>query len=246
RREELDALAREANNLQAEKSKLVALNDQALAHQQAMTELRSTRAEALAGLQQQIDADREMLAELEADAAALSTLVRGLPRPGQNRPLPDTGGSTAKSLAQPPSGPATPGSLQEQDIDRAKGKLPWPATGRIVQTPGSRQRAGGAVWNGMLIATEPAAEVHAIAAGTVVFADEFRNLGLLVIVDHGQEYLSLYGYNQAVHRQAGDHVSAGDLLAEVGAHGTAGQYALYFELRHNGAALDPRQWLLPR
>ncbi|MGR8919950.1 MAG: murein hydrolase activator EnvC family protein [Gammaproteobacteria bacterium] len=133
-----------------------------------------------------------------------------------------------------------------QPFESLKGSLSWPAAGRVAKAPGSRMRAGGARWAGVLIAGEPGTPVRAIAAGEVVFADWFRNLGKLVIIDHGNGYMTLYGNNAEVSRKPGDAVEAGDTIAVVGAGGGEMPAGLYFELRADGRPQDPRHWFARR
>jgi septal ring factor EnvC (AmiA/AmiB activator) len=85
-------------------------------------------------------------------------------------------------------------------------------------------------------------EVRAVHAGRVVFADWFRNLGLLIILDHGEGYMSLYGYNQSLLKKPGDWVLAGEPIAYVGDSGGQTVPAVYFEIRHNGTPVDPALW----
>ena len=103
-------------------------------------------------------------------------------------------------------------------------------------------RAGGAKWSGVIIESEPGSEVVAVADGQVAFADWFRNLGLLVIIDHGDGYMSLYGHNQELYKENGELVVAGEIVATVGDTGGRRSTGLYFEIRQNGMPQDPRQW----
>ena len=93
--------------------------------------------------------------------------------------------------------------------------------------------------------TRSGEEIHVIAAGQVVFADWLRGFGNLLIVDHGGGYMSLYGNNEALLRQPGDTVRAGDVVASVGASGGQEESGLYFEMRHQGKPFDPLQWAPP-
>ena len=97
-------------------------------------------------------------------------------------------------------------------------------------------------WDGVLIAAPAGAEIRTIRAGKVVYADWLPGLGLLLVLDHGGGYLSLYGHNQDLSREVGDRVSAGDLLAHVGDTGGQARPALYYEVRRNGRPVNPRQW----
>ncbi len=89
---------------------------------------------------------------------------------------------------------------------------------------------------------QPDADVHAVAAGKVVFADDLRGFGKLVIVDHGDQYLSIYGNNDALLKRSGDTVRAGDVVARAGDSSGDGETGLYFELRFRGRPFDPMSW----
>ncbi|QGZ28914.1 murein hydrolase activator EnvC family protein [Stutzerimonas stutzeri] len=125
----------------------------------------------------------------------------------------------------------------------AKGKLPWPVDGRLVARYGT-PRGGDArtKWDGVLIGAAVGTQVRAVHGGRVVFADWLRGAGLLVILDHGNGYLSLYGHNQSLLRDAGEIVKAGDPIATVGTSGGQESAALYFAIRQQGRPSDPAQW----
>lgn len=126
-----------------------------------------------------------------------------------------------------------------------RGRLPWPLAGRVVSAFGS-QRAAGRASAGIVIEAEPGAEVHAIAHGRVAYADWLRGFGMLIIVDHGDGFMSLYANNEALLRDEGDWVQAGTAVARAGASGGTDQAGLYFELRKNSQPLDPIRWLSKR
>jgi septal ring factor EnvC (AmiA/AmiB activator) len=130
-------------------------------------------------------------------------------------------------------------------LAQLRGKLPWPANG-AVQTAFGTPLGPGRVSDGMVIAAKTGDEVHAVAHGRVAYADWLRGFGLLIIVDHGDGFMSLYAHNEALLRDEGDWVQAGMALARAGASGGAEQSGLYFELRKNGQPLDPRLWLQKR
>jgi septal ring factor EnvC (AmiA/AmiB activator) len=126
-----------------------------------------------------------------------------------------------------------------------RGKLRLPVSGLVVRRfgqtlPGSDGKASA---KGVFIKAAPGSEVHAVADGRVVFADWLRGFGNLLIVDHGDQYLSIYGSNEALFKQAGQVVKAGEAVASVGATGGADQTGLYFEVRHRGEPFDPLQWV---
>lgn len=123
-----------------------------------------------------------------------------------------------------------------------KGKLPWPVAGKPANRYGARRSDSGLRWQGLSIPTKEGNEIKAIHHGRVVFADWFRGSGLLVIVDHGDGYMSLYAHNQSLLAQPGDWVTAGETIATAGNSGGQANAGLYFEIRHNGRPNDPAKW----
>lgn len=134
-----------------------------------------------------------------------------------------------------------PASYQ-QPFTSLKGKLPWPVKGQLKNRFGS-QREGRMRWQGINIAATAGSEVRAVHHGRVVFADWFKGMGMLIIVDHGEGYISLYAHNQSLLRDTGDWVSAGETIATVGNSGGQSQAALYFEIRRNGEPTNPQVWM---
>lgn len=126
-----------------------------------------------------------------------------------------------------------------------RGALPWPLAGALLTGFGGKLPDGRAA-EGWLIAGTAGAEVRAISHGRVAFADWLKGYGLIVIVDHGDGWMSLYAHNDALLKDAGDWVRAGDPVASVGSSGGQGRAALYFELRQNSKPVDPRNWLQRR
>jgi murein hydrolase activator len=126
-----------------------------------------------------------------------------------------------------------------------RGQLPWPLQGRVLSGFGSQHAAGRAL-AGIVIEADPGAEVQAIAHGRIAYADWLRGFGMLIIVDHGDGFMSLYANNEALLRDEGDWVQAGTALARAGASGGTDQPGLYFELRKNSQPLDPVRWLAKR
>ncbi len=122
-----------------------------------------------------------------------------------------------------------------------RGRLPWPARGRIVKRFGS-PRLGGIVWDGVMISAPKGQEVRAIHHGRVAFADWFRGFGLLLILDHGDGYMTLYGHNQSLFKEAGDWVEENEPIALVGSSGGRQQAGVYFGIRHQGRAVNPVRW----
>ncbi|CAM5213382.1 Septal ring factor EnvC (AmiA/AmiB activator) OS=Castellaniella defragrans OX=75697 GN=HNR28_001412 PE=4 SV=1 [Castellaniella defragrans] len=122
--------------------------------------------------------------------------------------------------------------------------LPRPVSGDVQGRFGT-QRPEGGIWRGIVLRAPVGTPVRAVAAGRVVYAHWLSGFGNLLIIDHGQQYLSIYGYNQALLKQVGDVVAQGDVVARVGATGGQVEPGLYFELRHQGAPINPEVWLRP-
>ena len=134
----------------------------------------------------------------------------------------------------------------EQPITALRGELTWPVAGRLVRNFG--QSLGGASLRsqGIVLATEPGTEVRAIYHGRVAYADWLPGLGLLMIVDHGDDLLSLYGYNETLNKSVGEWIAPGEVIATVGNTGGQSRPGLYFELRQGTRAVNPRPWFRNR
>ncbi len=129
-----------------------------------------------------------------------------------------------------------------EGLAKVKGKLAWPIKGRLSLNYGERINQGIRS-NGIRISTSEGKEVAAVFHGRVIFSDWLRGFGLLVIVDHGKGYMSLYGNNQSLFKEVGDWVEAGEMIATVGQSGGKQSPGLYFEIRHQGKARNPMQWI---
>ncbi|XOV87068.1 MAG: murein hydrolase activator EnvC family protein [Pseudomonadota bacterium] len=127
-----------------------------------------------------------------------------------------------------------------------KGKLLMPVAGRITSRFGSARNAGKLRWDGVFIEAPTGAPVNAVHYGRVVFSDWLRGFGLLLIINHGDGYMSLYGHNQVLYRETGDWVVAGETIATVGDSGGQSQPGLYFEIRQAGKPADPQLWCRAR
>jgi len=123
-----------------------------------------------------------------------------------------------------------------------KGELILPVAGKIRHRYGHKRNAGKLKWNGVVIDAPEGEPVAAVHYGRVVFSDWLRGFGLLLIINHGEGYMSLYGYNQVLYRETGDWVTAGETIAAVGNSGGQNQPGLYFEIRANGKTADPQRW----
>ena len=139
----------------------------------------------------------------------------------------------------PDGGPSKP-------FAQMRGRLPWPVRGRVLHRYGEQRPGGRLLWEGMLIESAAGGEVKSVAAGRVAFADWLPHYGLLVILEHGDGYLSLYGHNQTLYKQLGEWVQRGERIAASGDSGGQQRAALYFEVRKGKEPQDPRKWLAKR
>jgi septal ring factor EnvC (AmiA/AmiB activator) len=134
----------------------------------------------------------------------------------------------------------------EEPFSGYKGRLTWPVAGRLLHEYGQPRASSQLKWNGVVLAAPRGQEVRSVYHGRVVFADWLAGLGLLVIVDHGESYMTLYGYNETVLKNTGDWVAPGDVIATVGDSGGQTQASLYFEIRRGTQPVNPRQWVTRR
>ncbi|MGZ8880692.1 MAG: murein hydrolase activator EnvC family protein [Methylosarcina sp.] len=131
-------------------------------------------------------------------------------------------------------------SMAEVDFFALKGKLPWPVKGKITTNDNTGQLES--MRDGVLIDAGEGTEIHAVTDGKVVYSEWLRGYGLLMIIDHGKGYMTLYAFNQSLYKKAGDRVRAGDIIASVGQSGGRSRSGLYFGIRQNGKPVDPVQW----
>ncbi|MDH3746946.1 MAG: peptidoglycan DD-metalloendopeptidase family protein [Gammaproteobacteria bacterium] len=134
----------------------------------------------------------------------------------------------------------------EEPFAAHKGRLTWPVVGTLLHDYGQPRAGGQLKWNGVVLTAPRGQEVRVVYHGRIAFADWLAGMGLLVIVDHGDGYMSLYGYNETILKNAGDWVAPGDVIATVGDSGGQPQSALYFEIRRNKQTVNPRQWVTRR
>lgn len=130
-----------------------------------------------------------------------------------------------------------------QPFSSQKGRLSWPLQGKVLNRFGAQQSTYPLSEHGWLIKTKAGSDVQAVHTGQVVFANWLKGYGLLMIIDHGDGFLTLYGQNQSLYREVGDKVMAGELIASSGKSGGQQHEALYFSIRHEGQPQNPARWL---
>jgi septal ring factor EnvC (AmiA/AmiB activator) len=219
----------------AELAKLDELESATAHAEEQLAALEAKQASELKALERSRDDRRAAVAKLDAeirDANAAASKLRN-----EERRLSEV----VKRLAELSSDFPVD---NEQPFARSKGKLAWPVQGRLAGDYGQPRGAGGPVkWTGVLLEANAGTPVKAVYHGRVAFADWLQGLGLLVIVDHGGGYMSLYGHNEVLLKESGDWVEPGETIAQVGDSGGQARPGLYFEIRYNGEPVNPHPWI---
>ena len=184
---------------------------------QSLDQSRLARATLLASLNSEIRSSTEEIARLKRDERRLDNLMMGLPD-------------------------VAPRNLHGNKFARARGQLPLPVRGRLTVRFGTRRPLGDLKWKGIFLATPSGREVKAVFGGRVVFADWLQGYGLLLILEHGDGYMTLYGNNESLTQQVGDQIEAGSVIALTGNTGNIARSGLYFEVRHQGKPRNPLRW----
>jgi septal ring factor EnvC (AmiA/AmiB activator) len=220
-REQIDALAEVESSIRAQEGTLKELQAEKATAQAALGAERAARGELLARLHQTVRAGGDELRRLGENARELERVIEALR--GVIPDVPETLGGG-------------PGFAER------KGSLPWPTAGRIRHAFGSPRQAAGLLWQGVLLEARRGGVVTAVHLGRVAFADWLRGFGLLVVLDHGEGYMTLYGHNETLLKQVGEWVDTGEALATVGDSGGQATTGLYFEVRRQGSPLNPAEW----
>ncbi len=253
---QLTAQRKEAGNLQRDEQRMSALVDNLtkLIKQQAEAAAAEQRRQAaLAAAKAKAAEEARLLAEAKKKAERERLAREAVkPKPGGKVPAvqpefkPDPiDADEAPKVAEKPAPKPPEVTLAPAAPDGAfaslKGQLRSPVAGKLAARFGAKR--GDATWKGVFIQAPEGADVHAVAGGRVVWANWMRGFGNLIIVDHGGQYLSIYGNNQSLLKQAGQVVKAGETIASAGNTGGREESGLYFELRHLGQAFDPASWI---
>ena len=219
-RDTLDELGAVVREVLAARRQLNANRDDLAARQQSLASARAERERALAQIAADMQARGASLARLERDRQQLESLLEEIE-------------ATVKDLQIPENVRA---------FAELRGAMPWPAGGRRGNAFGRPRNQGKMVWHGINIEAEAGTAVQAIHHGRVVYADWLRGSGLLLVIDHGDDYLSLYAHNETLLREVGEWVSAGTPVSTIGDSGGRETPGLYFEIRHRGKPVDPAAW----
>lgn len=240
----LQALAAQAETEAAELATITAAQAQ---QRRRLEKEKQARALVLTRVSRDIVERRREIGTLKRDETRLTQLIEQLARVIARTPKP----RAAPAPRAAPEPRLRNERLPERERDagpfaRLRGQLALPVRGELASRFGSPRQGGGVVWKGLFIAARPGEEVRAIAAGRVVFSDWLRGFGNLLILDHGEGYMSLYGYNETLYKQVGEVIRGGERIAAVGSTGGHPDSGLYFEMRHEGRPFDPMSWVSVR
>lgn len=181
-----------------------------------LNENKNSRSKTLASLSKKLLSSKQQLAKLKAEEANLTAALQKL---------------TAIIRSE----------IDLTGLSKLKRKLAWPVKGRLLRSFGSKKQ-GYLKWKGVLLGAAIGKQVQTIHNGTVLFSDWLKGYGLLTVIDHGNGYMSLYAHNQTLLKSVGDRVETGEPIALVGQSGGQNQAGLYFEIRHQGKAVNPKLW----
>jgi len=206
-----------SNNLDSQKSALETRKKQT----RELQKQRLQRNQLLVQLDEKIKNQEQTLTGLEASRNKIEDLLHSL----------------GQILADIPVSPG-----EDRPFKQQKGTLPWPIKGPFIAHYGQKRNQGDLKWNGVLIGSSYGTPVRAISHGRVAFSDWLQGFGFISIIDHGDGYMSLYGHNESLFKQAGDWVTAGEIIATTGDSGGQPDPGLYFEIRSRGKPIDPQEW----
>lgn len=243
------------DELRGQLVKLQALTDESLSHKATLKQMQQAqiahkakleqekikRENILAAISEEISLQRKEISKLEQDEQRLSNLVKQLQKllaqKKSTSPTPSSGKQLLRNDKLPDA------TKHTGEFAALKGKLRLPVRGELVNHFGAAREGSSLKWKGLFIRSRSGNEIKAIANGQVIFADWLRGFGNLLILDHGNHYMSLYGNNEALYKRVGDRVRSGDTIAAVGNSGGNSESGLYFELRYQGKAFDPLKWV---
>jgi len=222
--DKLEHLALVREKIASERDRLASLEADQEQQVLALRSAQEGRTRAVAAIERDIKTQSSQLQRLQSQAQALEKLIADLRKALQDVPV-----------------------AKQAPFEPLRGRLPWPVQqGRVLARFGQPRAGGSMRWQGMLIGTDRGARVRAPFAGRVVYSDWLPGMGLMVVLDHGGGYLSLYGHNEEIFRKVGDTISAGDVIGAVGDTGGNSEPALYFEVRRGRQPVDPEIWLQKR
>jgi septal ring factor EnvC (AmiA/AmiB activator) len=217
---ELVVLAELAEAAEQVTRELAALEADQQRELESLEQLRADREVAVATLEATIESAQQEIDRLRAEELRLTELVREI----------------REVLAEFPVD-------SQEPFSASRGRLAWPVPGTVLSRFGQSKAGAQVRWQGVQVEAPAGTPVRSVYHGRVVFSDLLPGHGLLMIVDHGEGYMSLYGHNEALLKESGDWVAPGEAIAQVGDSGGQLQTALYFEIRRDGDPVDPQPWM---
>ena len=231
-RADLNRLSGLTQETRQQSAELAAINAAQQAQRKKLEAEKTARKAVLLKVSRQIEQQRREISTLKRDETRLARLVERISQMlAKSRP-PSSGNERV------PSAGVVTGAFGQ-----LKGHLTLPIKGELRHRFGTQREGSGVLWKGLFIAAPTGQDVKAIAVGRVVFADWLRGFGNLMIIDHGDGYMSLYGNNEALYKQVGDNTKGGETIAAAGNSGGNMDSGLYFEIRYQGVAFDPLAWV---
>ncbi len=219
----LEKLHRTEEAIAGEEQRLLELQARELEQQSRLEQVRTAREEVILALNAEIHDKGRQLKGMQLDEGRLQSLL----------------GRLQQALADIPADPMT-----QRSFMAFKGKMAWPSKGRLTARFGT-EKAAGLRWDGVIISSAEGKEVRAVYHGRVVFSDWLPGFGLLLIIDHSDGYMTLYGHNQSLFKDTGDWVEANETVALVGNSGGRLNAGVYFGIRRNGRPVNPKVWCKP-
>ena len=234
-RENLDNLDKLTGETRRKSSELHTLQSEETLQMRRLEKEKAERQRVYAKVSDDIDQSRKQLSTLKRDEERLSQLIERLAR--------ETARKTTKPGKRIANQALPNADTGEGPFRQLKGRLRLPVIGELMNRFGGQRRDSGLSWKGLFISAKPGRDVKAVAGGRVVYADWLRGFGNLLILDHGDGYMSLYGNNESLLKQVGEETRAGDSIAATGNSGGNPDSGLYFELRFQGKPFDPIPWV---
>ena len=224
------------NDYQASVKKQKILNNQLTKKQRQQTDLYQVRERKTEQLKTQYETRSLLVSSLKKNLKATSVKLKEYQKDESRLALLVKKLETA--LADIPNA-----LINQQKFKNSRGDLPWPTLGKVTNKYGDKRSGSKMRWNGIIIAGPEGQQVTSVHSGRVAYADWLRGFGLLIIVDHGDDFMTLYAHNQSLYRDIGDWVETGDMIAAIGRTGGAEQTGLYFEIRQKGIPTNPFDWI---
>lgn len=234
-RTNLREIERLHGEIAAEAAAVARIAAEQAAQKKRLEQQKRARAEVLSRVSRDIRDQQRQIRAMQSNENRLSRLIDQLAMVVRK---PAAGSRPRTRTESVPSGKSDGNPFSAQ-----RGTLALPVRGELGGRFGSPRADGGVTWKGLFIAAKPGAEVRAVAGGRVVYADWLRGFGNLLIVDHGDSYMTLYANAEALLKQVGEIISGGDTIATVGNSGGNAESGLYFEMRHEGKPFDPLTWV---